>query len=126
MCNGVAVVDRELCVGCGMCAKTCPNHLISIIPKSSTVFVGCSSHEITNNTLCGAYPEVLISAMKAADICFLCGQKHRCEVLFADNIQPGHPKIAEAMDLPINTVKTKIRRAKAQLLKMMDISDELL
>ena len=29
------------------------------------------------------------------------------------------------MDIPINTVKTKIRRAKAQLLKMMDISDEL-
>ena len=39
-----------------------------------------------------------IRAVKAADICFLCGQKHRCEVLFADNIQPGHPKIAEAME----------------------------
>ncbi|MBO8484573.1 MAG: sigma-70 family RNA polymerase sigma factor [Bacteroidetes bacterium] len=38
----------------------------------------------------------------------------------------GYKEIAEAMDLPINTVKTKIRRAKAQLLKMMDISDELL
>ena len=38
----------------------------------------------------------------------------------------GYKEIAEALDLPINTVKTKIRRAKAQLLKMMDISDELL
>ena len=37
----------------------------------------------------------------------------------------GYKEIAEAMDIPINTVKTKIRRAKAQLLKMMDISDEL-
>ena len=37
-----------------------------IIPAAG---VGCSSHEITNNTLCGAYPEVLISAMKAADLC---------------------------------------------------------
>ena len=38
----------------------------------------------------------------------------------------GYKEIADALDLPINTVKTKIRRAKAQLLKMMDYSDELL
>ena len=38
----------------------------------------------------------------------------------------GYKEIADALDLPINTVKTKIRRAKAMLLKMMDYSDELL
>ena len=38
----------------------------------------------------------------------------------------GYKEIADAMDMPINTVKTKIRRAKAQLLKMMEYSDELL
>ncbi len=38
----------------------------------------------------------------------------------------GYKEIAGALDMPINTVKTKIRRAKAQLLKMMDYSDELL
>ena len=38
----------------------------------------------------------------------------------------GYKEIADNLDLPINTVKTKIRRAKAQLLKMMDYSDELL
>ena len=38
----------------------------------------------------------------------------------------GYKEIADALDIPINTVKTKIRRAKAQLLKMMDLSDELL
>ena len=38
----------------------------------------------------------------------------------------GYNEIADALDMPINTVKTKIRRAKAQLLKMMDYSDELL
>ncbi len=38
----------------------------------------------------------------------------------------GYKEIAEALDMPINTVKTKIRRAKAMLLKMMEISDELL
>ena len=38
----------------------------------------------------------------------------------------GYKEIADALEIPINTVKTKIRRAKAQLLKMMDYSDELL
>ena len=38
----------------------------------------------------------------------------------------GYKEIADALDMPINTVKTKIRRAKAQLLKMMDYSDEIL
>ena len=37
----------------------------------------------------------------------------------------GYKEIAEQLDLPINTVKTRIRRAKAQLLKMMEMSDEL-
>ena len=37
----------------------------------------------------------------------------------------GYKEIAETLDLPINTVKTKIRRAKEQLLKMMNVSDEL-
>ena len=37
----------------------------------------------------------------------------------------GYKEIADALDIPINTVKTKIRRAKEQLLKMMNISDEL-
>ena len=38
----------------------------------------------------------------------------------------GYKEIADCLEIPINTVKTKIRRAKAQLLKMMDYSDELL
>ncbi len=38
----------------------------------------------------------------------------------------GYKEIADALDMPINTVKTKIRRAKAMLLKMMAYSDELL
>lgn len=38
----------------------------------------------------------------------------------------GYNEIAEALDMPLNTVKTKIRRARAQLTKMMDTDDELL
>ncbi|MGN0190219.1 MAG: RNA polymerase sigma factor [Candidatus Cryptobacteroides sp.] len=38
----------------------------------------------------------------------------------------GYNEIAEALDIPLNTVKTKIRRARAMLMKMMDTDDELL
>ena len=39
---------------------------------------------------------------------------------------PKYQEIADELDMPINTVKTRIRRAKAMLLKMMEVSDELL
>lgn len=45
VCNGVAKVDRDKCVACGMCAKACPQKLIDILPKSSRVYVGCSSKD---------------------------------------------------------------------------------
>ncbi len=43
MVDGIAHVDSDLCVGCGMCTKACPNNLLTIVPASSAVFVGCSS-----------------------------------------------------------------------------------
>lgn len=43
ICGGIAVVDRDACVGCGACSKACPNQLIEIVPKTARVFVGCSS-----------------------------------------------------------------------------------
>lgn len=31
--NGIAYVDRDICTACGICVKTCPKALISIVPK---------------------------------------------------------------------------------------------
>ena len=45
VCNGVAVVYRELCVGCGMCAKACPNNVIRISPEKNKVIVQCKSKD---------------------------------------------------------------------------------
>ena len=41
--NGVAWVDKELCVACGACTKACPQALIKLVPQTSRVWVGCSS-----------------------------------------------------------------------------------
>lgn len=43
--NGVARVDSSLCVGCGLCSKTCPKNIITMIPKSATTVVACSSKD---------------------------------------------------------------------------------
>lgn len=41
--NGVALVIPANCGACGQCAEACPNHLISIKPKSASIDVLCSS-----------------------------------------------------------------------------------
>lgn len=49
--NGVAVVDRQKCTGCGACAKACPNHLIEAFDASRPVEVICSSHFNAKETI---------------------------------------------------------------------------
>lgn len=39
---------------------------------------------------------------------------------------PRYNRSHISLNMPLNTVKTKIRRARAQLMKMMDTDDELL
>lgn len=39
--DGVAVVDRAKCTGCGMCAAVCPNKLIVLIPEGQRHAVRC-------------------------------------------------------------------------------------
>lgn len=43
--DGVAVVDKEKCVACGMCVASCPNHLIELVPYKAEHLVQCSSHD---------------------------------------------------------------------------------
>ena len=43
--DGVAVVDREKCRGCGQCALHCPKHLIEMISYEQKTAVVCSSKE---------------------------------------------------------------------------------
>lgn len=41
--KGVAAVDKDLCISCGLCIRTCPKNLIKRIPKSAKVYIACSS-----------------------------------------------------------------------------------
>ena len=43
--DGVAKVNKEVCVGCMKCAAACPKKLIVKVPYDATVSVGCKSTE---------------------------------------------------------------------------------
>lgn len=49
--NGVAVVDRTKCTGCGACAKACPNNLIEVFSAERAIEVLCSSHFNARDTV---------------------------------------------------------------------------
>ena len=43
--SGVAAVDEEKCVACGLCVKECPKQIIRILPAKSRFSVICSSKD---------------------------------------------------------------------------------
>jgi ferredoxin len=43
--NNVAVVNYEICTGCGKCVSVCPHGIIELIPKVFKIFVACSNKE---------------------------------------------------------------------------------
>ncbi len=43
--DGIAHVDPRVCIGCGMCVRTCPHHIIHMVPAVSRVVVLCQSHD---------------------------------------------------------------------------------
>ncbi len=42
--DGVAVINRAICMGCGVCVATCPKALIKLVPDDDSAFVTCSNH----------------------------------------------------------------------------------
>ena len=43
--DGKVSIDKKKCNGCGACTNTCPQALITLIPKDATTFIPCSSTE---------------------------------------------------------------------------------
>ncbi len=83
--NNRIVVDRNICDGCGECAKStvCPQHLIRMIPRNATNFIPCSSTEEDEETVrntCGYG-------------CIACGECERACPVGAVTIQNHHAVI---------------------------------
>ena len=58
--NGMRIVDKEKCTGCGACVKACPRDLIELVSEKKRVHILCSSHD------------------KGADSRKACGNKTAC------------------------------------------------
>lgn len=43
--NGLPIVYPELCTGCGLCVKACPRNVMSLIPKTQKIYLGCVNPE---------------------------------------------------------------------------------
>ena len=41
--NGLATNKFHNCTACSTCVRTCPKHIIELIPRSAKVYIGCSS-----------------------------------------------------------------------------------
>ncbi len=66
--NGVAVVDRDLCVACGLCAKACPNNIIAMQSKKNMVMVKCKSNDAAPKTM-KACSNGCIGCSKCVKVC---------------------------------------------------------
>ena len=43
--EGLPVIDPDKCTACGICVRTCPRNLISLLPAEYHMYLGCSSHD---------------------------------------------------------------------------------
>jgi len=39
--NGLPMIDEEKCTACGVCVKTCPRGILTLIPRTQEIFLGC-------------------------------------------------------------------------------------
>lgn len=43
--DGIAVIDKEKCIGCGKCEDACPKNIIKLIPQKRTAVINCVSKD---------------------------------------------------------------------------------
>jgi len=43
--NDLPVIDINTCTGCGKCVNACPRKMISLVPKETSIYLGCSSQD---------------------------------------------------------------------------------
>jgi len=67
--NGMRIIDKEKCTGCGACVKACPRTLIELVPVSKRVHIMCTSHDK------GAIARPKCGSKTACIACTLCVKK---------------------------------------------------
>ena len=82
ICDGVAVVARELCTGCGACAAACPKHVIRIAPAKNKVVVQCHSED-----------KGAVTRKACSNGCIACGKCAKVCKFEAITIETNHASI---------------------------------
>ena len=67
--NGMRIIDKEKCTGCGACVTACPRNLIELVSIKKRVHVLCSSHDK------GAVSRKVCGNETACIACTLCVKK---------------------------------------------------
>lgn len=80
--GGAAAVEREKCVGCGLCVKACPQSLIGLVPQDMPIAPLCST-DLPGPAAKAACPAGCVS-------CRMC--EKNCPVN-AISLEGGHPVI---------------------------------
>ena len=74
--NGVAVVDENKCISCGLCTKACPKGLIELKPISKKVRVQCSNKD--------RGPQVKAVCSAGCIGCMLCTRQCEFDAIHVD------------------------------------------
>lgn len=97
--RGVAEVDRDKCVGCGLCVKACPQGIIRLVPREQNIVVGCSSRDSGSET------------RKACDAgCIACGICVKNCPMGAIRLEDNHPVIDESLCVSCGMCASKCPR----------------
>ena len=67
--KGVAEVDREKCIGCGLCVKACPQAIIRLVPREQNIACGICE----KNCPMGAIKVVDNHPVIDESLCVSCG-----------------------------------------------------
>lgn len=99
--EGLPIVDREKCTGCGACVEVCPRNIIELHKISHKVFVLCRNHDRGKEAK---------AVCKAACIgCSICVKNDESGGFKMDNFLAvvDHEKYGSTTELPTDKCPTK-------------------